>query len=158
MKLQGDPSKGARLCFGHFNHTDIIVSSNGKTLLKIGAIPTISYSDHKYGSVALDHTYSMISKSSEAGFMSVCMMLVAVFICWLPFLILFLYYLTSDSNYIPPKVKRKSRIVPVSEDMFPVINVTLTMCTFIGICQPRLIYKPRNSNKMSITKISQRNI
>ena len=130
LGLQSDPPPGARLCPSHFSPGEIVLTANGRRMVRHGAVPTpgggVGGGDRSEAhhstkptntSQHSDHIYSQSTKSYEAGSVSVLMMLAPLLLCFLPLLVLFLYYWTCIYNTYPPPTTSSptTRITPVLE-------------------------------------------
>ena len=113
-----------------------IISVDGRRKIKAGVLPTIHLNspNTRIQSTTLeDHNYSRLSASKDAGSMSLLMGLLAVLVCWAPFLLLFIHLLTTfDDNMITPVEQIKKNTVPASEESNVDTNYETHKCKMDG--------------------------
>ena len=109
LNLPVSPTDKDRICYDHFNKSDIGIAACGQTVIRSGCVPSLVTTD----SALSDHNYWVTTKTWEAGTMSVLMTVGLVLACWVPFLLL-LCYLTSDlaTGSVETPTCSTNRVVP----------------------------------------------
>ena len=118
LHLTENPHSWSRLCDKHFCECDILVSASGRRRLKADALPYLHPNPDRCPasmSVFSEHSYSSISKSKEAGFVTVWVGVATVLICCLSFLLLLLYCLENDDDAETSPNAMSRRVGPVQD-------------------------------------------
>ena len=113
LKITQRPSKNSRLCANHFLESDF-VRDHGRRSLREYALPK---NKNCMWVGEGDHTYSLLSKSVDAGNKTIIFTVATLLMCWVPFLVLFCYCFENEdtSTDLASCGHTSSRIVPVYE-------------------------------------------